>query len=220
MQTSQKKRLKREFNNMKLTKWQNWKKIVFDHEGRIFMALGLLVIGIIATIASGNYVDGVKATAVRDIILNAIPTINLSFIFTWGLLFVLAIYLVYPFIFKPKKLHYALGLLGLLLIARSLFMIMTHLKVPQGVIHMKTDGIFSFLKYQNDLFFSGHTAIPFLGFLVYNENKILKYFMLMSSIVLGITVLAMHIHYTIDVAGAYFITYGVFTLGNKLFNAN
>jgi hypothetical protein len=37
------------------------------------------------------------------------------------------------------------------------------------------------------------------------------------SIILASTVLLMHVHYSIDVAAAYFITYGVYVLGNKMF---
>ena len=39
--------------------------------------------------------------------------------------------------------------------------------------------------------------------------------MLASSIILGITVLLMHVHYSIDVFSAYFIVYGIYVLGNK-----
>jgi hypothetical protein len=41
--------------------------------------------------------------------------------------------------------------------------------------------------------------------------------MLGASIVLAITVLLMHVHYSIDVASAYFITYGVYKVGDQLF---
>jgi hypothetical protein len=39
--------------------------------------------------------------------------------------------------------------------------------------------------------------------------------MLVSSIILAITVLLMHVHYSIDVLSAYFITYGVYKLSEN-----
>ena len=123
----------------------------------------------------------------------------------------------YPLLWKPKKFHYALGMMSLFLLVRSAFIVLTHLKAPIGAIPVTSQGFLSFLTYSNDLFFSGHAGLPFLGFLVYNDSKI-KYFMLFSSIILAITVLFMHVHYSIDVASAYFITYGVYIIGTPLFS--
>ena len=107
-------------------------------------------------------------------------------------------------------------MLSLFLCIRSVFLVLTHLKSPIGAIQSSATGILQLFTYSNDLFFSGHAGIPFLGFLIF-DNKKIKYFMLFSSIILSITVLFMHIHYSIDVAGAYFITYGVYKIGDKIF---
>ncbi len=72
------------------------------------------------------------------------------------------------------------------------------------------------MDFKNDLFFSGHTAVPFLGFLLFKNRKV-KYTFLGASIIMAITVLLMHVHYSIDVFSAFFITYGTFKIGEWLF---
>jgi len=83
-------------------------------------------------------------------------------------------------------------------------------------VQISAPSFFYFLTYANDLFFSGHVGLPFLGFLIFKDKKI-RYFMLSASIILAVTVLLMHVHYSIDVAAAYFITYSIYALGKRLF---
>lgn len=67
------------------------------------------------------------------------------------------------------------------------------------------------------MFFSGHTAIPFLGFLVFYEDKFMRYFCLAASVLMGATSLLTHQHYSIDVFSAFFITYATFKMGEWIF---
>jgi hypothetical protein len=75
---------------------------------------------------------------------------------------------------------------------------------------------YQYFNYHNDLFFSAHTAIPFLAFLLYKQEKIGKFFLVMT-FVMAFTVLALHQHYSIDVFSAVFITYGTYKAGQWLF---
>ena len=161
--------------------------------------------------------DNVSTISVPDLILDSIPAVNLSFLFIWGALLVGIVYVIYPLFFEPRKFHYAMGMLSLFILIRSSFIILTHLKSPIGMVSYSVPSYLGFLSYTNDLFFSGHAGLPFLGFLVFGSPKI-RYFMLISSIILAITVLLMHVHYSIDVASAYFITYGIYVIGKPLFN--
>jgi hypothetical protein len=196
--------------------FDEWKKDVVEHKYKILLAVLFLAIAMLALTVSSQYVDEIHTVAVPDLILDSIPVIDLSPIFVWGILLVLVVYIAYPLLYRPKKFHYALGMLSLFLLVRSAFVVLTHLKVPVGAIPVASQGFFQFLTYSNDLFFSGHAGLPFLGFLVFNDSKV-KYFMLTASIILAITVLFMHVHYSIDVASAYFITYGIFVIGKPLF---
>ena len=93
---------------------------------------------------------------------------------------------------------------------------MTHLAAPAGALQFHTPKILYFLNLGKDLFFSGHTAIPFLGFLLFKGEKI-RYVFLAMSIIMGAAVLLMHVHYTIDVVSAFFITFGTFKIGERIF---
>jgi hypothetical protein len=196
--------------------FQDWKRDISENKGKIFLSILFLIIALVLTLISGDYVDETRSISVPDLVLDHIPTINLSFIFVYGIAVVLFIFIVYALFYQPKKFHYSIGMLSLFLCIRSAFLILTHLKAPIGAINISSPGIFYILSYSNDLFFSGHAGIPFLGFLIY-KNKKIKYFMLSASIILAITSLLMHVHYSIDVASSYFITYGVYKIGNRLF---
>ena len=193
-----------------------WKEDILTNKYKILLALFFFVLSLIAVYISSNYVDETNAIAVPDLLLDAIPTINLTFLYIWGAVIVFAVYLLYPILFEPKKFHFALGMLSLFLLVRSAFIILTHLKSPVGAITVIAPGFLQLLATTNDLFFSGHTGLPFLGFLVFS-NKVMKGFMLTASIIMVATVLLMHVHYSIDVASAYFITYGIYTMGVPLF---
>ena len=195
--------------------FKSWKRDILAHKNKILLALLFLALGITSVMVSSNYVDQINTVAVPDLVLDSIPVIDLSFLFVWGIIIVMIVYSLYA-IYKPKKFHYALGMLSLFMLVRSAFIVLTHLKAPVGAIPVAGHGFLQFLTYSNDLFFSGHAGLPFLGFLVFKESKI-RYFFLGASIILAITVLLMHVHYSIDVASAYFITFGVFIIGDRIF---
>ena len=69
----------------------------------------------------------------------------------------------------------------------------------------------------NDLFFSGHTGLPFLLALIFWENKKLRFLFLGFSVLFAVVVLLGHLHYSIDVFAAYFITYTIFHICKFLF---
>ncbi|VVB70535.1 Uncharacterised protein [uncultured archaeon] len=199
-----------------MTWFEEWKEEVRYNLNYVLLAIAFLIAAIFVTQLAGIYADGKADVSVHDLILDNVGPYDLSFLFHYGLILVIAVLILYPLIYDPKKIHYAIGIFSLLLLVRAGFTMLTHLNQPFGAIAVSTSGPFNFLNYSADLFFSGHTAIPFLGFLLYDDKK-LKYFFLFSSIVLGITVLVMHVHYSIDVLSAYFITYGVYKIGSKIF---
>lgn len=63
-----------------------------------------------------------------------------------------------------------------------------------------------------DLFFSGHTAATFLLLLYVWPYRTLRVLMLIGHIVVVASVFLSHLHYTIDVIGAYAVAYALFKL--------
>ena len=61
----------------------------------------------------------------------------------------------------------------------------------------------------HDLFFSMHTAAPFLASLLFRERWA-RAVSLAFSVVMGVTVLLLKTHYSIDVAGAYLAAYSLY----------
>lgn len=200
-------------------KFGEW-SFVFRHEKKkLIAALVLLAIAVTMYIWAGDYVTEHVGVAVPDLILDSLPAYNLSFIFVWLFILVVALFFIHPVIFNPREFPYVLNLFSLFVAVRSGFVLLTHLSPPINAISVHFPSYLSLLSFSNDLFFSGHAGLPFLGFLVYRKySKKMSYFMLASSIILAVTVLLMHVHYSIDVASAYFISYGVYKFGNSLYS--
>jgi membrane-associated phospholipid phosphatase len=63
-----------------------------------------------------------------------------------------------------------------------------------------------------DLFFSGHTATTLLLLLYAWRDPPLRWAMLVGHVAVVASVFFSHLHYTIDVVGAYAITFSLFVL--------
>lgn len=195
----------------------DWKKEIWNHKHLIFYSLIFLAVTLILFSYTGSYVEKTQGVSAPDLILDYTPTLDLDAIFIYGILIIVALLFIYPLFFRVKELHKVISQFSLLVMVRSVFITFTHLQVPLNALKFDLPYLLSFLDFKNDLFFSGHTAIPFLGFLLFRDKKI-KYFFLAASIFMGTTVLLMHVHYTIDVFSAFFITYGTFKIGEWFFS--
>lgn len=198
-------------------KIQEWKREISRHKKLIFLSLIFLAIAILLNSTAGNYADKKGTVAIPDLILDNIPTLDLDFIFVYGFVFILAILLFYPLLFNVKELHIVISQFSLLVLIRSFFISLTHLSLPINALVYKTPSFFGLFDFKNALFFSGHTAVPFLGFLLFRKEKIGIFFLIMS-LVMAFTVLSMHVHYSIDVFSAFFITYGGYKIGEWMFS--
>jgi len=197
--------------------FNEWKKEFWNYKVIICLSVLFWVIANILMIIAGSYTEKKGDVAVSDLILNAIPTVDLSIIFAYGMTIIILVLILYPFFFNIKELHRVLIHLSLLTLARSIFITLTHLKQPSDAIITTLPRIYELIVFRNSLFFSGHVGFSFLGFLLYREkSKFLKYFFLIATLVMIATVLLMHVHYSIDVFAALFITYGVYKIGENL----
>ena len=199
--------------------FKEWLSVMKKNRKKLYISLFFLLVSLTLYGLSGDYVTEKIDTAYsHDLILDNFGPYNFGFIFVWLFILVILMVLFYPLIFKPLELHYVLNMFSFFIIMRSGFVILTHLRPPPDSIQGIFPHYFNFLIFSNDLFFSGHTGLPFLGFLVFRKHhKWLGYFMLASSVILGMSALLMHVHYSIDVASAYFITYCIYLIGNRYF---
>ena len=191
--------------------WSDRKNVYSTLVGIFFFSVSL-VISYFASIFAFNH----QSNAVADIILDNIPVIRVDDIFIEGaILFVIFVLLL--LLKEPKKIPFVTKSIALFISIRSFFVILTHIgpspmseTLDWGTsLHLFTSG--------GDLFFSGHTGLPFLLALIFWENKILRNIFISASIIAGTAVLFGHLHYSIDVFAAYFITYTIYHICLKVF---
>ena len=176
----------------------------------------LLALSLVANFAANVFATNRMGNPVNDIILDNIPTYNVSALFFQGF----GIFLVFVavlLVIKPKRVPFVLKSLAVFILVRSLFIILTHMGPPANEMIFDPGTISKKLTAGADLFFSSHTGLPFLAALVFWENKTYRYIFLVLSFVFGTAVLLGHLHYSIDVFSAFFITYGIYHISRTFF---
>jgi len=176
----------------------------------------LLALSLVANFAANVFATNRMGNPVNDIILDNIPTYNVSALFFqgFGLFLVLAAVLL---VIKPKRLPFALKSLAMFILIRSSFIILTHMGPPANEMFFDPGTISKKLTAGADLFFSSHTGLPFLAALLFWEHKTYRYLFLALSLIFGAAVLLGHLHYSIDVFSAFFITYGIYHISRTFF---
>jgi membrane-associated phospholipid phosphatase len=155
--------------------------------------------------------------SVTDLILSNTPVFNVDFIVNEVAL-TYFIFMTIVVILNPKTAPFVLKSAALFIIIRSIFITFTHLgPFPERSYIDKTE-LFGPFNLGGDFFFSGHTGLPFLAALIFwKENKFVRYVSLAASILFGVSVLLGHLHYSIDVFAAFFITYTIYKISEKFF---
>lgn len=188
--------------------------------------VGSLVINYFAAL----YALDRASNPVTDIILSNFPAVDVDGIFVFGPIIFWSIACLIV-LYDPRKAPFFLKSVALFVIIRSAFISMTHIGPYPGEPTFDAAGtwfmhIFSansnFFIFSSgaDLFFSGHTGLPFLLALMFWKEKPVRYFCLASSIFFAIVVLMGHYHYSIDVASAFFITYTINHIAVKMFQGD
>jgi hypothetical protein len=80
------------------------------------------------------------------------------------------------------------------------------------------DQIYVALNLQAGYFLSAHTGLPFLLGLIFWDEHLWRYLFFVISVLFGISVLFAHVHYSIDVFAAPFMTYSIFKMAEYLFS--
>lgn len=158
-------------------------------------------------------IENRQGVVLNDPMLSMFNPINLTW-FIFALLYIGIIIAVIKLLKNTDLLSLALQAFIVMELFRTLAMLLIPLDPPIDMIGLKDPVIEIFGTGQmltRDLFFSGHTASLFLLFLIFLKNKI-KYFYLVSTILVGIALILQHVHYSIDVLSAPFFAYGSYRL--------
>jgi hypothetical protein len=154
-----------------------------------------------------------------DWVLRHLPLVNVLPVLSWGW-FTLHLYAAWVAITRyPKRMPFLMFMLGLYMIVRTLFIFLSPIGPPEGMVDMRErDIIFSRLlgkyTFTNEFIFSGHTSIPFLFFLFF-EEPFRKTVMFCGSLTMGLCVLLSHNHYTVDVLAAFPMSYSIYVLSDR-----
>ncbi|GAB3567801.1 hypothetical protein GCM10027578_19320 [Spirosoma luteolum] len=103
-------------------------------------------------------------------------------------------------------------------LSRMLSINLLPLNPPEGLIPLIdpiSNAFYGKTYITKDLFYSGHTSTIFLMFLCLRRptDRLLA---LIGSVLVGSLLLVQHVHYTIDVLGAFIFTYPLYWIGKRL----
>lgn len=182
----------------------------------IVFSFALLVVSLIINFYAGKYALEEASNPVTDIVLSNIPVFDVSMAFIYGPVLFWALVLGLC-ISNPHRIPLVLKSIVLLMLVRSVFISLTHIGPFPERMTVEFSYLSSFTTFGSDLFFSGHTAYPFLMALIFWANKKLRILFIAFSLFFATVVLLGHVHYTIDVLGAYFITHSIYYLSKRLF---
>jgi len=186
-----------------------------------FSSFILLIVSFVVQAIASSYVTRSMSGSVADIVLSNIPVYNVGGIFVWGTVALLVIGVLVS-LRTIRYVPFAVKSVAIFSLIRSFFVSLTHISpFPTRLLidsrFFSDTFVFNGIFNGNDLFFSGHTGLPFLLALMFWDNKKLRYIFLGFSITFAVVVLLGHLHYTIDVLAAYFITYTIFHICKYLF---
>lgn len=185
----------------------------------VVASFAILVASLFVSFYASVYATAVASNPVTDIVLSNIRVFDVDWFFIYGIL-VFWIVAAILLLNEPRRLPFALKSIATFTLVRSVFITLTHIAVFPTHDVIPTTGFMSYFISSDDLFFSGHTGLPFLLALVFWDEKILRNFFIVSSAFFAVVVLLGHYHYTIDVAAAFFITYTIYKIAEKLFPAD
>ena len=129
-------------------------------EGAVFLSAST-----IAILAAVSYATVHASNHVTDFVLSRVGPFNVRFLFIYGTFtaFVITASLL---AWRPDRLPFALKCMAVFLLVRSVFVALTHI-APSPIDPQTPAPFFNSIFYGGDLFFSGHTGLPFLAALAF-----------------------------------------------------
>lgn len=168
----------------------------------------------------GQQVDQRVLPAGSDPLLDVLPLWDLVPVLTFGWLVAHLAAIGVCSWYCPQRWAYVLATVGLLVAVRTLFVAVNPMGAPDGMLSLNASYLLAPLKgilaFENEFFFSGHTALPYLYALLFWSIPWARRGFVALSILMALSVLVTRNHYTMDILGAYFITYSVYALSRSL----
>ncbi len=186
---------------------------------RAVMVAGvLLFVGSTLNVIANVYATHSASNSVTDIVLSNTRAYNVDNFFVYGT-FVLTLFTLLVVLLRPNYFPFVGASLGLFYCIRTCFVSLTHIGPFPDRAVLDLGSFMQKVLGGGDMFFSGHTGAPFLLALIFWSVPALRYIFLAWSGFFAVVVLLGHLHYTIDVAAAFFITFTIFHIAEFLFPA-
>ena len=180
-----------------------------------FVGVFLLLLSLVINFYAGNYATEKASAPVADIILSNTRVYDLDGIFVYGAI-AFWIFIILLLLRHPHRMPFVLSSVALFIIIRSIFVSVTHIGPFPDQLIIESN-LLRKLTFAGDLFFSGHVGLPVLMALIFWDDFRTRLICIVSAFIFGIAVLLAHIHYTIDVLAAFFITYSIYRMAEIFF---
>ncbi len=180
------------------------------------IAIVLFTASLVINFYAGTYAAEKASNPVTDLILSNIRVYDVDIIFIYGS-FALVLLIAYLCLAKSQRIPFVIKSIALFVLVRSAFITLTHIGPFPTRIVISPRNIINDFTFGGDLFFSGHTGLPFLMALIFWEIKRLRILFIAFSIIFGMVTLLGHLHYSIDVMSALFITYTIHHISSVIF---
>lgn len=200
------------------TIWDRYKEAWNTRDFRLSLPLAIALFGLALWVNSAaiKFATEYASNPVTDIILSNTRAYEVDGLFVYGTLIVIIFSVAVVFV-HPRRIPFALHSLTLFILIRAIFTSLTHTGPFEETYVSDFGTIINHAFFGADHFFSGHTGMPFLGALAFWHILWIRNTYLAASIFFAVVVLLGHLHYTIDVAAAFFITYGIYHIAVWLF---
>jgi hypothetical protein len=178
-------------------------------------AIIIFIVSVYVTHLASRYAEIKASNYVEDIILSNTKAYDFEVLFVHGAIMLTLFVVALCFKFRSTA-PFLIKTVSFFIIVRSMFVSLTHIGPYPTKLDLES-GLLDFITSGNDLFFSGHTGLPFLVALIFWNHLYVRSLFLGASVIFGTIVLLSHLHYSIDVFAAFFITYSIYHIAIKLF---
>lgn len=168
----------------------------------------LLITSFVVMHYAGLYATSMAGASVSDLFLDHLPLWDVNVLHIHAALIFWLVFIAYLFT-QPQWLPFVTKTTAVFIFARSVFICMTHLGPPENLLSIPPH-LASYVLFDGDLFFSGHVGGPCLMLMIFWRHRLLRVICLCAAVFFSIIVLLGHIHYSIDVFSAPFITFGLY----------
>jgi hypothetical protein len=182
----------------------------------IFTSLIFLVLSFVINHYTSEYSDRSAGNYVQDILLDNLPVFNVNFVVN-EVVWLCGYFVLFLLLIRPQRIPFVIKALSLFIFIRAVSISLTHLGPIPVHSFLNRHDFLSQIAGGSDMFFSGHTGMPFLLALVFWENAFVRYVLLSFSLIFGVSMILGHLHYSIDVFAACFIAHSIYYIAKRFF---